>query len=167
MYPADAVLNLGQQFEAIARQPISELSIPALRPIASLEVVHFFLSTEDITFIRSNPVMLSYFDSLDSLQLLTEFNREVPRRQNGLIGNDILEKFGSIKYERVELFFDVTLYRLEAISWNIINRIATSVLLRKYLRDHEDVDELNMIGPCDIIFEESEEFDVMVDEKEV
>jgi hypothetical protein len=167
IYPADVVLNLNQQFELAAQQPISELSLPALRPIASLGVVHFFLSTEDVNVIRANQTMMRYFDSVDSLNVLRDYNRDVPRRQNGLIGNDILEKFGSIKYQRVELFFDVALHRLESTSWDIISRITKSVLLKRYLRDNVDVDELNMIGPSDIIFEESEEFDVIEDAKDV
>jgi len=104
----------------------------------------------------------------DSLELLAAHsNRVIPRRTNGLLGNDFLIKFGSLKYQRVELFFDVRRHRLEAISWDTVSRIICFIHTKQYLRDNIDVDELNLIGATDIIFEESEEFNVEEDEKEV
>lgn len=172
IYPVDAVVNLDQQFaettRSLSSNPITSQSLHAFRPIAQLDFVHFFLSTEDINIILSSPVMLGYFDDPICEELLRSVaNRVFPRRQNGLIGNDMLERLASVKYQRVEIFFDVSKHRLEASSWSAAGGFVHTILSRKYLRDNIDVDELNAIGPTDIWFEESEEFSVVEDEIEV
>jgi len=169
IYPIDEVVNLkSTESETSITTPITENSLPIVRPVASLNCVHFVLCSEDIDIIRNTLSIRCFFnEDVNSLELLTNYSHEIPRHVNGLLGNDLLAKFASIKYHRVELLFDVTCHRLEAISWNTVSRIVRSILAKKYLRDNIDVDELNLIRATDIIFEESEEFNVDEDEKEV
>ena len=177
IFPTDAVVNLDVQFAATAAaeapstellsNPITAASMPHFKPIARMEFVHFYLCLEDIIAIRDNLVFLKAFRNRDSRNMLSTFNQPLTRRTNGLIGNDVLGTGASVKYDRVELFFDCTKHLLQSNTWDNIGEIAYAISAKKYLKDNIDVDELNIVGPTDIIFEASEEFNVEEDEKSV
>jgi hypothetical protein len=160
IYPSNTTANLIQQFDHAAN-PISSLTLPSFLPSFQMKFVHFYLSSEDIRYIVGHERMLAQFTSESSvatLRSLAGAAGQLPHRSDGLIGKDVLENSPTVKYKRVELFFDPTVHRLNCLTWNLVSEISVSISSMKYLRDNVDVDFLEHIQPSDIIFE-SDEFD--------
>jgi hypothetical protein len=122
------------------------------QPTVMVKWIDFFLCFEDITIIKETK--RDFFHSEMYLKLLDDFNRvDVTRRDNGLIGNNILQQCSSIKHDNIEFFFEKNEHKLGSLSWEGLTDICDTIHAMNYIgANTKEADSLNEIFPNDFIF---------------
>ena len=159
IYPSAATIKTDLQKEfaiAASDNPITVDMIKMFKPIASTQRLDFFLCSADITSINKDPSKNGCFLIADKQKLANYIRADLLRRDNVLIGNNILgdSNLSSIKHGAVELFYDIMVNKLEVASWGMVADLYRSIEQSRYLGDEAaDADDLNGIFPNDFIFE--------------
>jgi hypothetical protein len=148
---ADVYPNILKDTSYECPDPITPDYLCNFNPCYLAKRLNFFLCSDDVDAIKSEPGLKDRFFAGDC-ELLDNFTRrDVARRDNALIGNQSLHRTqcSSIKHNGVELFFDTELHELGSLSWGLVDNMTLDIHSRRYVFV-DSTEELDSIEPNDI-----------------
>jgi hypothetical protein len=140
--------------EAAAPEPtITSENCRRYQALTTSGSVNFFLCSEDVEFMLSNPIMVAKLKRAGSDRLLSPYPYFVARRDSAMLGSDFLGPGeGSVAYSSVTFHFDTGMHHLEACSWRLLAVAERRILSKKYLHPSSvDFAVLDSIEPNDIL----------------